>query len=115
MNEIEFFFSRIKMRNPKIKRIVEYSIRGAAVFGLSSIFFCIPPLPFFLAGFVLSGASIGLFLPTWKRPFSSKFIASVGFGLGFTIVRFTVILSMIAFQGVVFYLHFLKFVEAHAP
>lgn len=95
------------MWKPRLKGIVDYSVRGAAVFGLSSFIapVCIFIFPFingfiiFPIGFVLSGVSIGLFFPTWKKPARSKLFAAIGFGLGFIIPGIAVMLSMIALQA----------------
>lgn len=81
--------------NPKLKRIADYSIRGAVVFGLSSIvavFFC-------MVGYIFSGILIGLFFPKWNRPVRARVIAATGLGLGFIIPMIAVTLSMLALEG----------------
>lgn len=83
-----------KILDTKLNRIVDYSIRGAAVFGLSSIFSV-----FFCIGYIISGILIGLFFPNWTRPVRSKVIASAGLGLGFMIPMAAVAISILALQA----------------
>lgn len=83
-----------------IENIIRYSVRGAVVFGLSSIVSFVSFLiPFFIIipiGYILSGVIIGLFFPTSKKPARSKLFAAIGFGLGLIIPGIAVALSALA-------------------